>query len=262
MELQLAKAKTELKALTVEKVKLKGDLDKTTQELSSLKGAFGKNPLKALEQATGKTLKEIFEAGKRGDYDDKVAQLPEEVREKLSYLDTLKAEAEARKAEAEQAQKRQAREAEFNAALPKIRDLIQADADKFPYLAATEKAAERALVEIYDAMDRGETPNVQEILNEGNEAAKRYASFWLRQTNLVKLLASDDAAKQSLIEALGLNKQTPTSQVSRSSDSAPPKAAPTSVSTLNEVASRQERPLSDEDRRREIAEEWARIRSR
>ena len=243
-------------------MKLKGELTKTTQELSQLKTAFEKNPLKALEQATGRTLKEIFEAGKRGDYDDKVAQLPDDVREKLSYIDTLKAEAEARKAEAEQAQKRQAREAEFNTALPKIREIITADADKFPYLAATDKAAERALVEIYEVMDRGETPDVQKILAEGNEAAQRYAKFWLSQKPLVKLLASDPGTRDLLVEALGLSKQTPDSQVSRSSDSAPPKAAPKSVSTLSEVQSRQEKSLTAEDRRREIAEEWARLRSR
>ena len=244
VELALAKAQRELKAHKAELEKLKSG----GEGLEKLKASFAKNPLKALEEATGKSVKEIFEAAKRGDYDIR-DDLPPEVKEKLSWIEKLQAkEAEREKADAEA--KAQAERAEHVAkATPRVKAMIEQEASKYPFLAAVEQSAEAVIDEIYALSDAGEAVDVPAVMAKVDKDARSIASFWLRQSGvIVQLVKNDDKLREMLTSALGKPGAAAPAQVTK---------APSSVGTLTEVVSRKD-PARNVTR--EISDEWARVR--
>lgn len=243
-ELALAKAQRELKTYKAELEKLKAGGD----GLEKMKAAFAKNPLKALEETTGKSIKDIFEAAKRGDYDVR-DDLPEDVKAKLSWIEQLQAK-EAEREKVEAAQRAQAeRQAEMVKAAPRIKALIEQDASKYPFLAAVEQNAESVIDEIYARIDAGVAVDVPAVMAEVNQQARLAAGFWMRQKGvIVQLVKSDAKLREILSDALGQHSTPAPAAASK---------APSSVGTLTEVASRKD-PARNVTR--EIAEEWARIR--
>lgn len=256
LELNLVKAKQELKKLTVESVRLKEEHAAATKQINEFKQLFQTNPLKAMEQLSGKLLPEIWEAAKRGDYDDQSAKLPEEVKEKLSYIEQLQAREREREAKEAEERAKIERQKEFGAAVPKVKELLDSEADKYPYLAAVSTSPEAVLERVYEAIDAGEQPDIQAIFSDMNADALSQVKFWLGQPNLVKLALSDENTRQQLVDALGITKQNPPNSTSRIES---PKLH--SVGTLTEVGTRTDKKLTQAEKDQAIRDEWARMRS-
>lgn len=248
VELAYAKAQRELKAHKAELEKLKAGGD----GLEKLKASFAKNPLKALEEATGKPIKEIFEAARRGDYDIR-DDLPEDVKEKLKWVEQLQAKEAEREKIAEAERAKAARVAERTNAIPRVKSLIESEASKYPFLSAVDTGAEHVIDEIYDRMDAGHEVDVPQVMAFINGRAQEVASFWLRQKDVISQIVKSDAKiRETLLAMLG---------TSGGQTSVAPTKVPAAVGTLTEVGGRVD-PKRDitRDITSEIAEEWKRLR--
>ena len=246
IELQLARAQAEIRKVTAEHVRSKSAAEKATKELETFRADFERNPLLALEKVSGRPIAEIFAEARAGKYD--VAPEPSLPPEIQSLVEREKT----RVAEEQAASVAKAREAEQEQAAPRVRELIDVAADKYPYLLSP--GAEYAVVEaIYDRIDKGESPDVQDVIAFVHDAAKDRSHFWYTNEAVLRHALSDPKIRACIEGALGTSKTTPSGK-----SETPAKVPPASVGTLSEVGSRREAAI---DPTREIAEAWTRARN-
>lgn len=249
LELQHARALSDLRKAQSEAVQHKKRATTAESELAAIKASFEKNAVRALEKMTGKTLKEFLDATAEGKYDDNRPELPPEVLEAVEFAKQAKAERAANEA-------RQARQAEFNAGLPRVKAFIESKSDDYALLNAFENGPAEVLSRVYAAHDRGEeSPSVPEICAQVEQETRTVIERVLGNEKALKHMISADAKfRKTIHEALGLTQQQSAGPAS-SDQGKPPtkqvaeaKSEPRTVATQTEISTRSsEREFTEEE---------------
>jgi hypothetical protein len=256
LELQRAREKAELRKVQAEALKHKQQAEALTKQLGEIEALAKANPVKLVEKLSGLKFHEFMERTAKGDFDER-ADLPPDVREKLKLVDEWQAERDRMAREAKEAEQRQQAEAqraaERAADRPRVASLI--DEAQFPLLAAKDDSADMVLDIAYELLDKGEKPNVKEIIAGLEKAATESFTDYLTSAKMVKALcAANPAIKATWSEALGLKQQQPAGPASSSegdSKKTEQRTPPRTVASLNEVPSRTDRDLTEEEERAE-----------
>lgn len=255
-DLARARDRAELRKAQSELVKAKAEADKVARRVAEIEALAKQNPVKLVEQLSGLSFKDFIERTAKGDFDDR-SNLPPDVREKLKLVDEWQAERERMAREAEEAREREEHEQQRSAAReadrPRVAELI--DESAHPVLSSRDDAIDAILDIAYEALDRGERPNVQEIIANLEKTASERLVSYLTDKKLLRALLAKDGVKSALTEALGLSQQQSAGPASglEGSRTAESRNAPRSVASLNEVPSRSDRELTDAEERAEAA---------
>jgi hypothetical protein len=250
LELEHARALSKVRELATDNAKLSKRAETAERELNALRTAGKGNPLKVLEQLAGDTFANIMQRASKGEFDAPSApQLPPEMEEKLKKMDAI-LEREAKREKEEQ------RKQAFAADLPKLKQFLADKATEFPLWTAFDDAAEELLSMVYDAQDKGENPNVVELLRQCEQEGEASLTEQLTNKKLVAhLAAKNPSIRSALTEALGLGKQPP--QAAQPSKE-PGEKSPRSVATPTEVLTRSTHEMTEEEEMAEAAKLWAR----
>jgi hypothetical protein len=266
-ELQLARALDDNTRLQAELLELRKSDGASKGELEQLRAAIKKNPFKAIEKLYGKTLPELIEMGKKGEFDKADIEMPPEVQEAVEYAKQAKAEA-ARRQAAEQ------RAANIAADKPKVQRFLESFAAEYPLAAALDDEGVDAIVEEYyerlDKNPKGPKPDLRLVAKEMEERAASHFGSIFSNAKLVRHAAGTDAfvaavkaaaedpkVRKKFTEALGLAEQQTPAPTSSSPgakpqpNKTPPAQPPKSVAGQTEVPERAPRELTEEEERAE-----------
>ncbi len=225
--LRHARALADLKRAQKETLELKSKSEAIEKELSSFKADFAKNPLRALEKATGQSFMDLMRQAAAGKFD--VQQVPDEIRKELDELKAFRDEE--RKAREEQATAQQ-READNKT----VKAFLDSRADDYPIFASLDWGVEELREAAYAHLrEHGEQPNLGQLAKELEERAAKTLAVTLSQERLVKAIAKDPNVRAVLLRALG------------SPQPAPAKPAPTAAAQPAITnATTQETPVSSQ----------------
>lgn len=255
-DLARARDRAELRRAQGELVKVKAEAEQAARKVAEIESLAKNNPVKLIEKLSGLTFQQFMERTAKGDFDDR-AGLPPEVQEKLRLVDEWQAERERMQREAEESRQREESEAQRKAARvadrPKVTALI--DESSHPLLASQEDSADMVLDIAYEILDRGERPNVREIIDGLERSAGERMTAYLTNQKLVKALVTKEPIRAILSEALGLKQQQSAGPASshQGDPSKTTRTSPRSVASLNEVPSRSDRELTEAEERAEAA---------
>lgn len=239
IELQLSNAQKAIQRLTTDNLGLKSRAEKAEGELGKLRTAFKGNPLKAMEEAYGKTFPEIMAMAGKGAFDanqDPLEQLPDDVRETVKWAQTKKQQEE------QEAQTKAQQEAR-SSNLAVMSDYLAENEADLPYLDAT--AADYMLDMAQAEYNRtGQRPDLQKIANAMNEQALKMYTEDLTNEKLMDRLVAVPAIKAALLKRLGPDQPKPRDHQQKVATPAAPPAQ-------NEVLVRTPRNQSADDDREE-----------
>jgi hypothetical protein len=253
LELEHGRALEKVRKLTSDNVALAKRLETAEADLTALRTTGKANPLKVLEQLAGDTFANIMSRAGKGEFDEQTAALPPELQQKLAKVDEL-LEREAKR------QKEDARRLDFAADLPKVAKLLQDKAEHYPLFASLGDGPRELLTMYYDALDKGQTPNLLAMLTEFEQEGAASLTESLGNAKLVRaVLAKNPSIRTALTEALGLGKPTTpqdAAQHAEARESKEPGNTPRSVATPAEVISRSAHEQTEEEEMREAARLW------
>jgi hypothetical protein len=195
LALRHARALADLKKAQKDTLDHKAKLEETSKALESFKVDFEKNPLRALEKATGKTFMEIMKAAATGKFDQH--PIPDELR---SEIDELKKFRE----EQQKAREEQTTAAQRDADNKYVKTFLDSRADDYPIFASLDWGVEELREAAYAHLkEHGEQPNLGELAKGLEERALQTLSATLTQERLVRAVAKKPEVRAVLLKALG-----------------------------------------------------------
>lgn len=239
LELNLARAQRDVKRLTTENVDEKkarteaeGKLSALQKELADIKAKAKSNPLKAAEELSELSLKDIMERASKGEFDvkDPYSDLPPDVREAIEFAKEQKAE-KARAAEA--AKEEQSRQSDIGV----MRDFISERVDEFDFLDpdAAEWVADQARAEF---KSKGVTPSVDDIADIAKRCNDQIRDMLetslVKNEKLRKSALKVSSIRDALVSELGIDKQSPKPTSSKAPPARPIASAPAEVVSRSE----------------------------
>ena len=193
--LRLARALADSKKAQKDALELKAKYEEASKGLEAFKADFAKNPLKALEKATGRTFMDIMKEAAAGKFD--VQQVPDEIRKELDELKAFRDEE--RKAREEQATAQQ-READNKT----VKAFLDSRSDDYPIFASLDWGVEELREAAYAHLkEHGEQPNLGQIAKDLEERAHKTLVQTLSSERLVSSVAKNPSVRAVLLKALG-----------------------------------------------------------